>query len=282
MEQSNMQALRDALHSTDEEKQVSALIALEDSGTKEFVPDVLPLLASSDNLVREQSAKFLGKYAELEDERVSQQLLPLLQDTDADVRQQAAAALGLLHYAPAIPALTARALHDPEWLVRAEAVDALERFRDPSLFQVFQEALMQDENLDVKRYAASAISNIAGPAHIFTIAQDIKALWEYPRVVVRLILALYRLDVVGSLEQLFDLFAQIDDPDVMRYVLSPLETMLTKGDIPHHIPADFPRIIAHLDEIAQRMPGFSEYRDFIQERFQQIQSGYRFPESECC
>ena len=281
MDRVQIDELRHHLHSADGEEQFLAIIALDKAAAQEAVPDIIPLLSSEDEMIREHAATFLGRHATLEDERVSQLLLPLLEDPIDYVRQRSAAALGLLHYVPSLANLAKLARRDPSWLVRVEAIQALDSFRDPMLFPVYQDALMQDEDIDVKRYAASAIATIARPEHIMAIAQDVQALREHPKVVVRLILALYRLDAAGSLEQFFALLQQIDDFDEMRYILDSLERALT-GELPRHMHADLPRIAAQIDDLAVRIPETSSWRDALLEQIRHIQAGQTLPESDCC
>jgi hypothetical protein len=272
------------LHSTDDQEQLLAVIALDKIGgrdAQEAVSDVAPLMSSENELIREQAAIFLGKHAPIADEHICQLLLTLLEDSADYVRQEAAAALGLLHYTPALLGLTKLARRDASWLVRVEAIEALDRFRDPALFSLYQDVLMQDEDADVKRYAASAMADIAQPEHIMVIARDIQALQEHPKVVARLMLALYRLDAAGSLEQFFELLQRVNDFDEIRYILESLERAM-RGRLPHHIHADLPRIAAQVDDLSVRMPETRSWRDALLEQIRQIQEGQILPESDCC
>ena len=276
-----VQELLMALHSTDATTQRMAVVELSQQQAKIAVPEVVLLLASPDPALRSLSASFLGQVADRGDREVGEQLIPLLQDDEELVRSDAALALGLLHYRQAISALSTSAKDDAEWLVRVQALEALDCFRDPSLFPIFQWVLAHDEEHTVQRYAADGIHSIAEPEQIPIIQQDIETYKEDPEIIVRLILALYRLGVTGSLDRFLQLLASVMDYDTLYYCLHSL-TKAIKGQVPPHMIADFPRIATALDELTQHFPDIYLYRDELKGRFQHIQAGNIISPDGCC
>ena len=283
MDSAEMTAVRAALHSDDGEVLWAALEEVQARNVKEAVPDIVPLLRSPSEMVRITSAEILGRYADLHDATISRQLLTLFSDPNRSVRKAAAEALGILLYHPAIGDLLQLARTDEDWLVRLEAVDALERFQDPALFDPLHDLLKQEEDEDVHQYIAIALYPIAQPAHIPQLLHDIAMLHEEPRTIIYLILALYRLNAAGSLDQYVALLERVTDREDLSLIIAVL-ARVTTGEIPAHIRSDLPRIITVLSDVAERTPDSSVKSDAQEmiDRLRQIQAGQIFPPAECC
>src|SRR5262249_24512124 len=144
------QTLLELCRSGEPEHQLDALRALKDLRDPSVISDILPLLSSPDDRVREAAAEALGELGETQPERVGAVLLPLLSDEVHLVRDQVVEILGKPRYQGAIEPLKGLLHSDPEWLVRASSAEALGNFADPSILPDLEQALEEDEEESVQ------------------------------------------------------------------------------------------------------------------------------------
>jgi len=120
-----------------------------------IVSCLLAALQDENAMVCAAAAAALGRIG---DRSAVAPLVELLRDTqeDRDVRSRAAEALGQLHAAEAVPALTA-ALNDTVWHVRLHAANALGTIVAPEARTALENAARYDPDFTVRQAALAAL-----------------------------------------------------------------------------------------------------------------------------
>lgn len=196
-------------HSGDPEKQISAIHGFI---TLKVLPDeftIAVLVSSLDPVVRLTTARALGILGREEMDQAAHALSGLLADPEWIVRAEAVDALGVLGYKPATAAVKSLLLKDPEAVVRASAAETLGDLGDTQALAELVVALKDiDEN--VRSYAASSIG-LLGDSSILAQLQSQINMESSMRVKAELLGARYRIGASDDINLLLDLLATTDE-----------------------------------------------------------------------
>jgi HEAT repeat protein len=251
MKTSPIQRLLNELRSSDPERQWPALVKLEELRDPVAIPEVLPLLSSSDEMVRWNSVEALGALNDAELRPVAQALMLVLNDPDESVRNAAVEALMPLALPAAKEPIRNILRHDPYWVARASAAEALSWFEDLELIDDLQQAL-EDEEPIVQMYAACSLGMMATPT-ILPALERALVMSNDLRVKGELIIATYRLGAPDSLRRLLKLIEYIDQEFEGIAILNMLQ-FLIEWNPPASLRKDAPQVRAALRSFIQEPP----------------------------
>ena len=175
--------------------------------------------------------------------------MDVLNDPEVIVRSEAVDALGVLHYTPAVWAVKALLLNDPD-LVRASGAETLGDLGDASAL-VELELALHDADTAVRGYAANSIGLIGAPPMLPTLHSYAEA-EQSPEVKAELYGARYRLGAACDLNMLLDLLENADEGLAVN-ILNVLND-LSSRKVPSTLAADAGRIRTVVTTVAQRIP----------------------------
>lgn len=187
---------------------------------------VQPLIEAArdaDETVRMRVAESLGNLR-FAAEMSSATLLQLLSDDVAEVRAQAARSLGLLRAAIALPGLIAAA-SDEAASVRSQAIEALGLIPDDAAQDLLIEALLHDEDANVRYAASQSLAQMDSPALAARLGEMLPVYQDDPDRLLDLLNTLARLNA----PQPGPLAALLDHPDAdVRAMAAWLHDRLTR------------------------------------------------------
>jgi HEAT repeat protein len=253
MSQPDIAALRADCRSGDTDKQLSALLELIKIHDEPSLPDIVPLLSSSDEQVRAEAARAVGYLGSLQTAALAPQLQTLLSDANEMVRDEAVEALGLLIYPPAIATLKGILHHDPSWLVRASAAEALGNYQDVTILSDLEQVLRDpQEESAVKVYAARSLGHFATSTYFPTLDTLIATHRQEPGVAAALLATGYRLGGLQYLDPLLALLRNANETESW-FLLNEVQDLVEDRKL-STLAADSPRIHAALQTTVLRWP----------------------------
>jgi HEAT repeat protein len=256
--------------SSDPDQQMAAIKALEEAHVLVALPSIATLASSRDVNVRIAAIDALEQLGEHDPVSAGQALLTALSDTEWLVRAEAVDALGALAYTPAREALQDILHHDPEWVVRASAAEALGNLGAVEVVAALERTLVQDPEDVVRGYAALALGWVGTPQMVPELRNHLAA-EQARRVRENLAAATYRLGARDDLAVLLDLLTSADDEEAVR-MLNVIED-LTERKMPPSLAQDAPSIRQALQALIQRYPFFHNQASRIMERLAAFESG---------
>jgi HEAT repeat protein len=269
-DQSRIDQLLEQCRSSDPDQQVAAIKVLEEAHVLVAIPSIATLVSSRDVNVRIAAIDALEQLGEHNPASVCQALLTALSDTEWLVRAEAVDALGALAYTPAREAIQGILHHDPEWVVRASAAEALGNLGVVEAVAALERALVQDPEDIVRGYAALALGWVGTPQMVPELRNHLAA-EQVRRVRENLAAATYRLGARDDLAVLLDLLASADDEEAIR-MLNVIEDV-TEWKIPPSLTQDTPSIRQALQALIQRYPFFHNQASRIIERLAAFELG---------
>lgn len=258
MPQPDIGALRAACRSGDPDKQLPALLELIQIHDEPSLPDIIPLLSSSDEQVRAEAARAVGYLGTTQAALLGPLLLPLLNDSGELVRDEAVEALGLLVYPPASAALQAILHNDPEQIVRASAAEALGNYQDATIIPALEQVLRNtQEEAEVQAYAARSLGRTADATYRPALDALIAAGHSQAQVQAALLAAGYRLGGQQHLNPLLNLLRNAGE-DESWPLLTEIQDLVEERQ-PPTLTADSASIRAAIRTVAQRWPLTARY-----------------------
>ena len=253
MSQPDIAALRADCRSGDPDKQLSALLELIKVHDEPSLPDIIPLLSSSDEQVRAEAARAVGYLGSAETTTLAPLLRPLLSDANDMVRDEAVEALGLLVYPPFTAILKGILQQDPSWLVRASAAEALGRYQDITILPALEQVLHNvHEEVEVQVYAARSLGLLTDATYFSTLDGLIAGHRKDPGVYAALLATGYRLGGPQYLDPLLALLRNANEAESW-FLLNEVQDLVAA--VPSSmLVADSPRIHAALQTMALRWP----------------------------
>jgi HEAT repeat protein len=253
MFQPDIEALRADCHSDDPEKQVAAVLELIKRREASGIPDLIPLLASPDELVRTQATHAIGILGSAQASSLGPLLLPVLSDSNEQARNAAVEALGLLIYPPASSQLIEILHNDSSWRVRASAAEALGSYQDMALPLELEQVLYnQHETTEVQVYAARSLGRIIDASHLLMLDSIIARGHKELRVQASLLAAGYRQGRRQYLDELLDWLREANESESCS-LLKEIQYLVEDNQCPALL-ADSMRIRAALQTTALRWP----------------------------
>jgi HEAT repeat protein len=253
MSQPDIVALRNDCRSGDPDRQLPALLELIKLHDEASLPDITPLLTSSDEQVRAEAARAVGYLGSAQASSLGPLLLPLLNDADEMVRDEAVEALGLVVYPPASAVLKGLLHNDPAWLVRASAAEALGNYQDSTLLPELEQVLHdRQEEIEVQVYAARSLGQLANATYRPILDALIAGGRKEPQIRAALLAAGYRLGGQQYLDPLLDLLKRANEAESW-FLLNEMQG-LVEGNQPPTLAADSSRIRAALQTMVLRWP----------------------------
>jgi HEAT repeat protein len=271
MEPNEIASLLADLRSLDTEKQIAAIQKTEEEGVSQAVPELLALLGSTNTDVRLQSAMALPAFAQEQPATIGAALLPLLQDEDEFVRDQATELLGLTTYQPALVPLTQILQHDPSWIVRCTAAEALRHFSDPVALPSIIHTLTLDQDENVRAYAANTLGIIASSTFLPDLTRILNQ--EQEEVVkIELLVSGYRL---GKLEYLDEVLRIAEQPDSEKFerILTTLSDLITFKPPLERLTQDASDVRKKLIQAGPRFPEHKAALNQILENLVRLEMG---------
>jgi HEAT repeat protein len=248
MDQQEVETLAARSRSSDPDQYVQALDQLET-----IIPELIELLQSPDEVVRADCAYALGQVGDAARDRIGPALLSLLVDEENVVRNQAVLALHLQPYPPALESLKQILHHDPDWVVRASAAEALGNYQHEDLVADLEQVLRNEEEEQVVRaYAALSLGLVADPAFRPQLDASIAGSISCLNLQSEILAASYRLGGQEHLSSLLDLLHTSDKDDV-PLVLNAIQD-LTERKYPPTLLIDAPCIREALNTVDQGVP----------------------------
>jgi len=267
MDEHTIETLLEACKSGDPMHQVAAIIELIKLHADIVALELVPLLSSPDENVREESARALGYLGQKDVAVVGPALLKALNDSEELVREEAAEALGTLGYTPAVQHLKSLLHNDPSWLVRASAAEALGNFADSSITSDLEQAL-HDEYEPVRAYSATSLGLVATPDFLPQLEGYIGSENSLD-VKTELLGASYRLGATTNMLQLLDVLETADEDHAM-VIFNNLQD-LTGWKPPTSLRNDALHIREVLTKVVQRIPRLRTHAEEIENNLTKLE-----------
>jgi len=190
--------------------------------------DLSPYLKDPDPDVRDYAVQWV---AELGGNGAGQALVDGLNDPSEFVRWDAAQGLGLLRFAPAVPALLLVLRDDHDSMVRVCAVEALGElgFASPEVIGALTQALQRDRSALVKAYAAESLGRLSA-AQTASVLRERLLQERSPRVRASLLTALSLFGDLSALRRLMRMIDRVRDSTAMCGMLQYLSTKLDSAN----------------------------------------------------
>lgn len=248
MDQQEIEALVARSRSSDPDHYAQVLDQLE-----AMIPELIELLQSPDEVMRADCAYALGQVGEAARDRIGPALLSLLADEENVVRNEAVLALHLQPYPPALESLKQVLYHDPDWVVRASAAEALGNYQHEDLVSALEQVLRnEEEEQEVRAYAALSLGLVADPAFRPQLDAFITGSISCLSLQSEILAASYRLGGQEHLSSLLDLL-HTSDKNVVPLVLNAIQD-LTERKYPPTLLTDAPYIRKALNTLDQDVP----------------------------
>lgn len=253
--------------SADPMRQVAAIIELIKLHAETAALEMVTLLSSPNENVREESARALGYLGQKNVTVVGPALLKALNDSGELVREEAAEALGTLGYTPAVKPLKSLLHNDSSWLVRASAAEALGNFEDSSIVSDLEQAL-HDEYEPVRAYSATSLGLVATPDFLSQLEGYIEAESSL-NVKTELLGASYRLGATTTMQQILDVL-ETSDEDHAMVIFNNLQD-LTGWKPPLSLRNDAQHIREVLTKVVQRVPRLRTHAEEIENNLTKLE-----------
>jgi HEAT repeat protein len=242
------------------ERQISAVIELNELKAYEAIPTLIELLNSPERNVRGLTAKALGEIGHKDLEIIAPRILNLLNDTDESVKLDAIEALKNLRYEPSIPYIKKIATSTSDELVKICSFEALSYLCEEEDSEIFNQMIstIEDPEADetLATFAARVIGAV-GNSESITKIRELILRENSDQVKANLLISSYRL---GDREAIYNFFSLLDssDEDSLELLLNVLEDLIVY-DSPEIGSEDKEEIVRKMNSIMRRSPDMESF-----------------------
>jgi HEAT repeat protein len=241
--------------SSDLERQISAVIELNELKAYEAISTLINLLNSPERNVRGLTTKALGKIGHKDLENVAPRILELLKDTDESVKLDAIEALKDLRYKPSIPCIKKIATSTTNELIKIYSFEALSYLCEEEDSEIFNQMIATIEDPEVDKTLATFAARVVGAVGNSESITKIRALIlreKFDQVKANLLISSYRL---GDREAIYNFFSLLDssDADNLELLLNVLEDLIVY-DLPEISSEDKEEIAIRMNLIMRKFP----------------------------